>query len=60
MASATFDRICGGVTAAKLVKEHLAKQGLITTTGTGFHRRFAVKRMIARKLVINLSADLMA
>ena len=61
MASATFDRICGGVAAAKLVKEHLAKQGLITTTGTGFHRRFALKRMIAGKrvTVINLSGHLM-
>lgn len=62
IASATFDRICGGAAAAKLVKEHLAKQGLIKITGTGFHRRFALKRMIAgkRRLVINLSADLIA
>jgi hypothetical protein len=59
--SATFDRICGGTAAGKLVKQQLAKQGLIKTTGTAFHQRFALKRMIAgkRTLVINLSADLM-
>ena len=62
MASSTFDRVCGGAAAANLVKEDLPKQGLILATGTGAHRRFAVKRVIAgkRKLVINLSADLMA
>jgi hypothetical protein len=62
MASATFDCACGGTAAGNLVKEHLARQGLILTTGIGVNRRFAVKRMIAgkRELVINLSADLMA
>jgi len=62
MASSIFDQVCGGTAAANLVKEHLAKQGLIRTTGTGAHRRFAMKRVIAgkRMLVINLSADLMA
>ncbi|MFY9992692.1 MAG: hypothetical protein WAL40_16965 [Rhodoplanes sp.] len=40
----------------------MAKQGLILTTGTGTHRHFAVKRVIAgkRERVINLSVDLMA
>ena len=44
MASSTFDRVCGGAAAANLAKEDLLKQGLILVTGTGVHRRFAVKR----------------
>lgn len=62
MASSTFDRACGGTAAARLVKAHLDKQGLILATGTGIHRRYAMKRVIAGKrvTVINLSADLMA
>ena len=57
MASSTFDRVCGGTDAANLVKKHLAKQGLILTTGIGVHRRFAVKRTIAGKGVSSSSTS---